>query len=43
MVLKTKTCTGSDVCGWNLTDSYYGCVPPPGGADPTNKYPEACP
>jgi hypothetical protein len=41
--MKNVTCTSGNVCGWNATKSYYGCVAPPGGPDPSNTYPEACP
>jgi hypothetical protein len=40
--LETKTCSGSDVCGWDSTKGYYYCVAPPGGADPSGTYPIAC-
>jgi hypothetical protein len=38
----SKKCTGSDVCGWDSTSSYYGCVAAPGGADPSGTYPLTC-
>jgi hypothetical protein len=37
-----KTCAAGTVCGWNGTGSYYDCVAPPGGADPSNAYPLLC-
>jgi hypothetical protein len=40
--VKTKTCSGSEACGWNSSDSYYGCVSSPGGADPSGQNPIAC-
>jgi hypothetical protein len=40
--LTSKKCSGSDVCGWDSTSSYYGCVAPPGGADPSGTHPLAC-
>jgi hypothetical protein len=40
--LTSKTCSGTDVCGWSTTYSDYGCVAPPGGADPSGTYPLAC-
>ena len=40
--LTSKACTGTTVCGWNATSSYYGCVAAPGGADPSGTNPLAC-
>jgi hypothetical protein len=40
--LTSKTCTGSDVCGWDGTSDYYDCLAPPGRADPTGSYPREC-
>jgi hypothetical protein len=40
--LATKTCTGSEVCGWDSSKGYYDCVAAPGGADPSGTYPLAC-
>jgi hypothetical protein len=40
--LETKTCSGTDVCGWDKTEGYYYCVASPGGADPSGTYPLAC-
>lgn len=40
--LTSKKCSGSDVCGWDKSSSYYGCVAAPGGADPSGTYPLAC-
>jgi hypothetical protein len=37
-----KACPSGQVCGWNASKSYYSCVAPPGGADPSNMYPIAC-
>jgi len=41
--LTVTPCTGTEVCGWKTADDYYTCVAAPGGADPTNKHPIACP
>jgi hypothetical protein len=41
--MHTKTCTGTDVCGWDSSNTYYGCVSPPATADPDTMYPLACP
>ncbi len=38
----SQTCVGGDVCGWNPEYGFYDCVPPPGGADPSNNFPMAC-
>jgi hypothetical protein len=38
-----QTCTGGNVCGWNTSKGWYSCVAPPGGSDPSNTYPKACP
>jgi len=46
LALTSETCSGTKVCGWNTTLSYYGCVTIDGGAapsDPSNKYPLVCP
>jgi hypothetical protein len=40
--LTATSCTGSKVCGWEASESFYTCVAAPGGADPTNANPEAC-
>ena len=40
--LSSKTCSGSDVCGWDAAKSYYYCVAAPGGADPSGANPIAC-
>jgi hypothetical protein len=40
--LSSKTCTGGEVCGWESSKSYYDCVSPPAGADPSGKNPIAC-
>jgi hypothetical protein len=40
--LTQQTCKSTKVCGWNATEEYYACVAPPGGADPSGKYPIAC-
>ncbi len=34
-----KTCSSTTVCGWSAANNYYGCVAPPGGADPSGTYP----
>jgi hypothetical protein len=41
-VLKSKTCTGTYVCGWSTMYSDYSCVPPPSGTDPSGTHPIAC-
>jgi hypothetical protein len=33
---------GGSVCGWNPGFGWYDCVPPPGGADPSNTYLIGC-
>ncbi len=38
----SMTCGAAQVCGWNAANGYYDCVAPPGGADPSGTYPEAC-
>ncbi len=40
---KKTTCTSGKVCGWDSSQSYYGCVSPPVSSDPSGKYPMACP
>ncbi len=35
-------CASGTECGWNATNSWYDCVPPPGGPDPSNTYQMAC-
>ncbi len=37
-----KACTGTKVCGWDTSASYYDCVAAPGGADPSGTNPIAC-
>jgi len=37
-----KACTGTKVCGWDSSGSYYDCVAAPGGADPSGTNPIAC-
>ena len=37
-----QTCKNGRVCGWSASNAYYGCVAPPGGADPSGIYPIAC-
>ena len=40
--ITSKTCSNGEVCGWDSSESYYYCVPAPGGADPSGTYPQAC-
>jgi hypothetical protein len=40
--LKHHTCASGTVCGWDISNDYYGCVPPPGGEDPSGAFPQAC-
>ena len=37
-----KTCTGTQVCGWSGSKSWYDCVGAPGGPDPSGTHPMAC-
>ena len=37
-----NVCASGQVCGWISKDGYYGCVAPPGEADPSHEYPIAC-
>jgi hypothetical protein len=37
-----KNCTNGQTCGWDTTKGYYGCVTPPGLADPSGAHPLAC-
>jgi hypothetical protein len=41
-VVTKQACAAGTVCGWNATASYYDCVAPPGGSDPSNTYPILC-
>jgi hypothetical protein len=38
----TKHCPTGQTCGWDTTNGYYGCVTPPGLADPSGTHPLAC-
>ncbi len=40
--VSSKSCSSGEVCGWDTSKSYYGCVAAPGGADPTGTYPLGC-
>jgi len=40
--LTVTNCASPKVCGWNSSSNYYSCVTAPGGADPSNSYPESC-
>jgi hypothetical protein len=40
--LTAHQCTNGQVCGWEASKSYYYCVSPPGGADPSKQNPIAC-
>jgi hypothetical protein len=40
--LVKKSCTGTKVCGWDSTSSYYNCVAAPGGDDPSGTHAMAC-
>jgi hypothetical protein len=42
MSLVTQVCPAGEVCGWDACKLYYGCVPPPASADPTQINPIAC-
>ena len=42
MQVQRVPCAGGTACGWDAAHGWYDCVPPPGGADPTNTYPMAC-
>jgi len=37
-----KACSGTEVCGWSASRSYYYCVAGPATADPSGTYPIAC-
>jgi hypothetical protein len=41
--VKSTSCTGGKVCGWNASRMYYSCVSPPSHADPSGVYPITCP
>jgi hypothetical protein len=40
---KAKACAAGQVCGWDASGGYYGCVSGPSMADPSNQYPLDCP
>jgi hypothetical protein len=40
--LTSKTCTGGKVCGWNVTNAYYGCVTGAAMSDPSGFHPITC-
>jgi hypothetical protein len=37
-----KACSAAEVCGWNATKMYYGCVTGPSTSDPSGVNPIAC-
>jgi hypothetical protein len=37
-----ESCSGGQVCGWDATQQYYGCVTPPVTSDPNGTFPMAC-
>lgn len=39
---RTTACAAGTACGWNATSKWYECVPAPGSAEPSGKYPMAC-
>jgi hypothetical protein len=36
------SCKNGEVCGWDVSNKYYGCVASPGGTDPSGVHSIAC-